>query len=272
MKEKTCKTVRIVYGAVFGAVTALVAALLIWQVLDVYLGGKRAGGVIFSRAVVGERLARISPALIVWLVVAVAGYAIGIIFSTRAKVGKQDIRYTLCRMRKRMPVGCPEGMGDSWAIVRRETTIMRILYSCVGAVGLAGAIYTIVYLCMPSHFPSGEVTASMINMVKNVIPWVTWTFLLACGVGVYEKFSARKQIPEIGKLTKAGGVRAAKPSFAENIKNRFLKFVYTYRIWFIRGAVCVVAVSFVIAGALNGGAHDVLTKAINICTECIGLG
>nr|WP_251616997.1 CD1871A family CXXC motif-containing protein [Pumilibacter muris] len=32
------------------------------------------------------------------------------------------------------------------------------------------------------------------------------------------------------------------------------------------------AVSFIIAGIFNGGARDVLIKAVNICTECIGLG
>lgn len=39
-----------------------------------------------------------------------------------------------------------------------------------------------------------------------------------------------------------------------------------------RVAVGVVAVAFIIAGILNSGAGAVLTKAINICTECIGLG
>ena len=32
------------------------------------------------------------------------------------------------------------------------------------------------------------------------------------------------------------------------------------------------AISMIVLGALNGGMNDVLVKAINICTECIGLG
>lgn len=32
------------------------------------------------------------------------------------------------------------------------------------------------------------------------------------------------------------------------------------------------AIVFIILGVMNGGARDVLVKAINICTECIGLG
>ena len=45
------------------------------------------------------------------------------------------------------------------------------------------------------------------------------------------------------------------------------KFVYGTRL-----VVFCVAVAFVIVGIINGGAGDVLMKAINICTECIGLG
>lgn len=39
-----------------------------------------------------------------------------------------------------------------------------------------------------------------------------------------------------------------------------------------RIAVLGLGVLFILWGVLNGGAKDVLVKAINICTECIGLG
>ena len=34
----------------------------------------------------------------------------------------------------------------------------------------------------------------------------------------------------------------------------------------------VIAAVFILLGVINGGWYDVLVKAINICTECIGLG
>ena len=40
----------------------------------------------------------------------------------------------------------------------------------------------------------------------------------------------------------------------------------------IRLAVLILAVICIIAGAANGNMKDILVKAINICTECIGLG
>jgi hypothetical protein len=40
----------------------------------------------------------------------------------------------------------------------------------------------------------------------------------------------------------------------------------------VKIAVLAAAVVFVIAGILNGSMEDMLIKAINICTECVGLG
>ena len=40
----------------------------------------------------------------------------------------------------------------------------------------------------------------------------------------------------------------------------------------LRAVVLIAAVLLIIAGIVNGGALDVLVKAINICTECVGLG
>ncbi len=37
-------------------------------------------------------------------------------------------------------------------------------------------------------------------------------------------------------------------------------------------ALFALALSLVVLGVLNGGAQDVLTKAVKICSECIGLG
>lgn len=41
---------------------------------------------------------------------------------------------------------------------------------------------------------------------------------------------------------------------------------------FLRGMIIALAVLLIVLGIANGGLWDVLVKAINICTECIGLG
>ena len=40
----------------------------------------------------------------------------------------------------------------------------------------------------------------------------------------------------------------------------------------VRSVLLLAAAVLIILGILNGGLRDVLVKAVNICTECIGLG
>ena len=44
------------------------------------------------------------------------------------------------------------------------------------------------------------------------------------------------------------------------------------RLPYVRITLYVLAVVLIAEGIGNGGMRDVLIKAINICTECIGLG
>ena len=43
-------------------------------------------------------------------------------------------------------------------------------------------------------------------------------------------------------------------------------------LWKVRLFILIFALAFIGLGLLNGGLNDVFVKAINICTECIGLG
>ncbi len=85
---------------------------------------------------------------------------------------------------------------------------------------------------------SGDVTSGYIAIVA-----IFFVILIVSGYLLYK--TAKKYVPE---------------SSAKVIK------------LYARIAVGGLAIVFIVAGALNGGAGAVLTKAINICTECIGLG
>ena len=48
--------------------------------------------------------------------------------------------------------------------------------------------------------------------------------------------------------------------------------IYDKTVNIVRFALLFIGVGILIYGYFAGGTADVLTKAINICTECIGLG
>jgi hypothetical protein len=64
-------------------------------------------------------------------------------------------------------------------------------------------------------------------------------------------------------------VKSASPSKKEA---REIRLSSPWKAWAIRGAILLMGIVLVLLGIFNGGAEDVLGKAIRICTECIGLG
>ena len=72
------------------------------------------------------------------------------------------------------------------------------------------------------------------------------------------------QETEVYKQIIAGGNKVSPAPASDTDKPVLLKT--------IRCVIFVAALVFIVVGIFNGSASDVLTKAIKICTECIGLG
>ena len=53
---------------------------------------------------------------------------------------------------------------------------------------------------------------------------------------------------------------------------QYQKNNYKFVLNIARSVIILIAVALIIVGSFDGSAKDMLQKAINICTECIGLG
>lgn len=119
------------------------------------------------------------------------------------------------------------------------------------------------YALDPAHFDSVDINGSMI---AAAIPFgLSCLFvLLACIFFYY--FNAKcdqKEIKLVKEAIAAGAVKtevsvpAVKKISAANI---------------VRFTVLGIGIAIFVYGFITGGTADVLTKAVNICTECVGLG
>ncbi len=275
MSEKNLKRLHLISGAVVTAATVAVAALFIGEVLSIYLAGISVGSgeAIFTRDKVGQKLIIIAPFFFVWIALIIAAFVLNEIFPAKPQKLKNGAEYTLALLKRRMPVKSEE-LKSRFDEISREQTILRVLYGVCAALCLGAAIYTVVYLAIPSNFPAVEdKSIPVFNMVKAVFPFIIGAFLACCIAKVYSSYSAKKQIKAVKSILvsskgmppaeeKVCGVRA---KIQTVIKNK-------YFLWGVRGVVACLGVSFFIAGICNGGMHDMLIKAIKICTECIGLG
>ena len=269
ISEKTCKTVRLVYGWVFTAFTVIVGALFIWQVLDIYLGGTAQGiKRPFTYELVSERLRTIlAVPSILWLVAVVAGIVLWHLFPVSEKLKPiTDERYIAHRLSKRLPSEVGEDLKGSYEFVKKQQKLTKILhYSLWGVVALY-LIYIIVYASIPSNFPNKDKTHEMLRMAAFVLPVAAVVYGVGCAYVIYLKKSAAMQLPHLKQLTK--GVNTPQQD-----KNKITTILtHKYFILGVRIAVACFGVAFVIAGIFNGSVKEVFYKAIAICTECIGLG
>ena len=95
-----------------------------------------------------------------------------------------------------------------------------------------------------------------------LLPCLAVTFSFS----IYAQYSGVKSVARETELMK----QAKKLSPAQD--NTTVHVETHQNLAILRGAILLLAVAVLLFGYCTGGTGDVLTKAINICTECVGLG
>ena len=268
--EKARK-IRFWYGVCLGVLTLAVAIAFIVQVADIYYGGPDPAGHNYSVETVKAHLVAPLSLMGVWTVAIVGGFVLSVVFpAEEKKLVYSDNRKTLMRLKRRMPqLGEGESFLQAKNAVKKQETARLGVWLSVLAVGIAAVIAILVYVFDSAHYATSNFNGNMLKMLKNVMPWVGAVLLLAVGATVFEYYSVNTEINSVKTMISTGdrtSVAAPKTRFALSEKKEKLIVLV------LRCVIAALAVAFIIAGALNGGARDVLVKAINICMECIGLG
>jgi len=73
-------------------------------------------------------------------------------------------------------------------------------------------------------------------------------------------------------MTLCGLIFGIKANSRAKIENNFIRVKPHESHKNLQVIIIITAIILIISGIINGSARDVLYKAINICTECIGLG
>lgn len=150
------------------------------------------------------------------------------------------------------------------AELREEVLALRSarkLYNHIGMTILAlSAILFLTYGLNPHNFHPSHIDQSMIRAMYWLVPCTVVPF----GYGIFtsrkNRVSMAKELALLRSAPKESRIPAPKRPSHE--KRDFL----------LRTGLLAVGLALLVWGAFAGGAGDVLTKAANICSECIGLG
>lgn len=123
------------------------------------------------------------------------------------------------------------------------------------------ALVFLIYALFGCRFTLSDVNGSVIRCVLFLLPSTAIPFGAAVFTVYKNKATMRQEIQLLKHAPTAAAAAAPSP---EVIRQNGLIIA--------RVAIVIVAVCLLAYGFLTGGTADVLVKAINICTECVGLG
>lgn len=246
------KRLRTIYHVLVSAAIVVAGICLIVACVGIYQTGDHP----FSREVVAAAFSRIAVPVYVCLGLVIVGFVLHLLLPEEAQKLTPDLTVPMLQ-RLQAQADLSQAEPAVVTAVQREQTsrrLHRVITLVLTAIG--GAVF-LWYALQGGSFHQSEINGSMIRAMLVLLPCMGIPF----GYGVFAAYySHRSMKREIDLLKPTPKTSAATP------KGRF------DGVFIARCAVLVLGIVLLVWGALENGAADVLTKAINICTECIGLG
>ncbi len=152
---------------------------------------------------------------------------------------------------------CPEDLKSAVLFLRSRRKLMRLTALALLAVG---SLVFLFYGANPNHYHQTDINGSMVGAMLRLLPCMAVPF----GFGIFAAYHRRASIQKEIALLKSAPTASKRPAQPAPIKE--------CKAQYLRWGILAAAVLLIVGGYIMGGAVDVLTKAVNICTECIGLG
>lgn len=225
--------------------------------LSIYSSGDGA----YSRQIVAETFSKISLPVYLCLILTIIGFVWEFIVPSKSEKEKRFKPYAhlLDRLiaKKDLSV-CDETLLK--AIYKERKS--RKLHTTIRTIIICIAVAVFLGYALNKNNYQADINASVIKAMWILVPCLIIPFIYSVFTAYRNEKSLKNEI-ELMKKTPA-------KENAEEVENTVSKTEKV--VMLARVGVLLVGVSFLLYGYFAGGTADVLTKAINICTECIGLG
>lgn len=255
MDHKLAKRIHLIYGCIASVLIIALAIVLMISCWEIYQSGDHP----YTRESVGNKLREHIVLIAAAGAVILGGFLLPLLLPT-GKSKPKALRDERILMKKTaQKVGNP-----ITPAISREKKLRLVLTIVTAIICVSLSIFPLVYLFNKANFSGIDPTAEIKAAALVVLPPALLGLILCylCSLLVYRSYNRQtavyKQIQNGSKgKTTADSVLKTERKLPVNV---------------IRYAGLALALALIIVGVFNGSAKDVLTKAIKICTECIGLG
>ena len=265
MLDKTKKNIHLVCDVAMSALLIITGVLLIVSCVSVYNLGDRP----FTSENISAAFNKIRIPVFITVGAIIADFILQLILPRKERKSKVtvDKRAIASRLEKKLDrTLCDK---DLITLIDKEKKIRL----CIWLIPILSCVSTAV-ICAPHLLNINNYSLDNYNeSVIAVFLWMLPSLLLLIGLSIALSYLENKSLDRLIKHLKAAIAQSAKkPSCDVTQEEKANKKWAPTLILGARIVIFALAVFFIIEGISNGGASDVLIKAINICTECIGLG
>ena len=252
------------YGKILAIATAICVILLgiafIACCTHLYFTG---GDNPFSRESVGEYLVILAVPSFITIALAIGGFVFAYVNKTKDdELAKRTNLEILESFKSRFVFDSFDDETKASVLShKKQRDIMNILAIAVSAIC---AVIALVYFFFIGDFSNENHNREIISALALVLPLTA----VASAIHVLKLYIVEICAKEEYDLLRASVKKQGIPAIADvpGADNPFSRVNVT------KCVILAVAVVFVLLGIFNGGVADVLSKAVKICTECIGLG
>ena len=251
--ERTQKLLKI-YKIALSCVIILAGICLMIACVGIY----RSGDAPFSREAVAAAFSPIAIPVYLCLIMVLGGFLLKLIFPAQAeKVGTlKQPAVILQRLQQKADLGSCDA--DLKAQILAQQQRRKNQKRICAAVLTVSALAFLIYALDGSHYHNSEINTSMIRAMWVLLPCLVVSFAACVWAVKAKNDSMNQEIELLKQCPKNQTATAEAPRSCQGTKMRYV--------------ILLAAVALALFGFFSGGTADVLTKAVNICTECIGLG
>lgn len=263
MSEKTKKYIKAVGGTLLSLLLVTTGVLLVAACISVYQMGDRP----FTVQNMSAAFSKICVPVYITLGATLAGLVVKLFFPPNASKPKASVS-------KRKTISTLEGRLDKSSLapdvlnkIKNEKTCRAIFLAATVALCAALSVPTLIYAFDPQSYTldyNGVVIALCVRLLPATL--IGMTLVVLC-MHLCSK-SLERQITLLKAAVSTSGGKVVSHVSAKRADGKIWHRVMLA----LRIVLLAVALLFIIEGISNGGVSDVLMKAVNICTECIGLG
>jgi len=251
MTKEFAKRISLIYGIILSISIITAGLSLIVCCTHLYMTGDRT----YTPEKVAAYFSLIAIPVYVCLALILGGFLLEILLPAdgKKKTFVAPAHMVLARAKRKTLTAGPVLTAD---IAKEENSRSIFRWLTVGVLCTAFAAF-LLYGLNPNHFTE-NINISVIRGFTVMAGCLVFPF----GVAIFTVYRNNASMQREAELRKQAKIDIPPPK---------REFVH-WPLMAVRISVCLAAVVLLILGLMGNGTRDVLTKAINICTECIGLG